>query len=111
MSKLQRCVIRDELVADAKRIQQRYALRSWGDAVNMIFAAHRQAYLASSHSVLPTNDTFLPTHRPTLVSTGVTTVATLSDASQDAADSNSINNDGDLRSFLSDLNCSLPEDS
>lgn len=45
MAELQRCVIRDELVEVAKLIQKRYCLRSWGDAVNMVFAAHRHAYM------------------------------------------------------------------
>ncbi|UBF30162.1 hypothetical protein K9N68_39150 (plasmid) [Kovacikia minuta CCNUW1] len=47
---LKRCAIRNDLVEDAKRIQERYALRSWGDAINMIFAAHRKLYLEDSES-------------------------------------------------------------
>lgn len=45
MTNSQRCVIRADLVADAKLIQQRLALRSWGDAVNTVFATYRHLYL------------------------------------------------------------------
>lgn len=104
MAKLQRVVIRDDLVEDAKRIQQRYALRSWGDAINFVFAAHRSEYLTARTAAAP------PPISPSVTQVGEPVSSSASFASPlppPATSSIDAEQSGDLRDFLSSVNYSL----